>query len=319
MVWHEGRLTQANRVALAASMEKRAAIEVRLRLEQGRVTSLDRERARLQAVLDGLRSSPAKAPPAYKPVHVNEPAEAAMWLAIAAESWQDVALQKNPRLQAGYLASERMNLAMRYGPLLQELGLTPEQADRFNNLMAEHTERLLDLKLIARAQGLAESDPANATLVKQADDQLSAAQLDLLGVSGDLRLQEYERTLPVRGQASALAGALALTDSPLSAQQAEQVTQILANASKGYQRGGKADRPMPGNGEPLTPLMLAHQTVEETVDWGTVLTQSRGVLSDAQFALFEAYVTKDQSMVRLFNLIQQSPEDPMIGFAFGRR
>ena len=319
VAWRESRMTQVSRMALAAAVEKRAMLETRIGIEEGRVTALEREWKALQAMLAGLRSAPAKARPVYKPVHINAPAEAAMWLAIGAESWQEVALQKNPRLQAGYLASERTNLALRYGPLLQRLGLTPDQTEKFNDLMAEHTARLLDLKLTARAQGITEPDQANATLIQQADERLSAAQLDLLGDAGYQQLQEYERTLPVREQAGMLAGALALTDTPLSTQQAEQITQIIANASKGYQGGGRADMPMPGNGELLTPLMLAHQAVAETIDWGAVLTQARGVLSESQFALFEASVTKDQSVVRLFNLIQQSPEEPMVGFAFGRR
>jgi hypothetical protein len=247
------------------------------------------------------------------------PAEAARNLVMATAPWQDIALQKNPRLQARYLASERTNLALSYGPFFQALGLTPEQADKFKDLMTDHAGKILDLRLIALAQGSGEPEPANAALQQQADDQLRAAQSDLLGEAGYQQLQQYERTLPARDQANALAGALALTSTPLSAAQAEQITQIMANASSGYQNGGKADLPTPGNWEFIGPLMLAHKTIEETVDWDAVLVQSHSVLSDAQFGVFEAYVTKNQAVVHLFNLMQDSPGDPMAGFAFGRR
>jgi hypothetical protein len=50
------------------------------------------------------------------------------------------------------------------------------------------TERSLDIKASAQAQGFAQTDPAVATLLNQSDEELKAAVGDLLGGDGYLHL-----------------------------------------------------------------------------------------------------------------------------------
>jgi hypothetical protein len=319
VAWREARSRRADETALVAMTGRRAGLEAQITRAQERNASLERDRKALKAALDDL-SAPRKQPtPAFKPVQLTDPAQAALGAMVAYTPWQDIVLAKNPGLQAKYLKSERTKLAATYGPLWQALGLTSEQTEKFKDIMTDNAGKLLDLKSITQEQGLTESDTAYATLQQQATDQLRAAQVDLLGEAGFRQLQQYERTLPVRSEINTLAGALALTDAPLGDQQAEQLTQIMANASSGYQNGGKADTPVSVNLAIFTSLIRDHKMAEDGIDWSAVRAQARSVLSDAQFALFDAYITKDQSVVRLYNLIQQSSGDPMAGFVFGRR
>jgi hypothetical protein len=298
---------------------KRAGLRLQLSQKEQAAGAIARERDTLRAALAAAAPGAPGSPHLRKPVETYTPAQAAEMLRFATTPWEDYALRSDPALRSEYLASERVNLDTRYGPLLGRLGLGPEQADKFKDLMAAHAQALLQIRLAALPGGAAEP---NATLSSRetADERLRTAQAELLGDAGYRQLQEYERLLPLRYEVDGLAGSLVLTDTPLGASQAEQLIQIIANASSSYQKGAAADTPMPGNGEILMPLMLAHQSIDErNVDWDSVLAQARTVLSPDQLEQFSNQVGRNRIVVRLYNLIHDYPGDPMVGFTFGRR
>ena len=297
---------------------QQSSLQARLHRQEEVAIVLARERNQLRAELAGKSLATASVTHPRKPVEIYTPAQAEEMLRYFLTPWQDLALRNDPALRSQYLASERLNLEARYGPLLGQLGLSPEQASRFKDLLAVHAQELLEIRLAALPGGTAEPK-ADAASLDAAEKRLRAAESDLLGDAGYRQLQQYERLLPVRYEVDTLAGSLALTDAPLGSGQADQLLQIIANASEAYQKGGRADTPMPGNGEQLTPLMLAHASITENIDWNAVLAQARTVLSPVQFELFSNQIGRNQSVVRLYNLIHDYPGDPMVGFTFGRR
>lgn len=301
-----------------ALRKKQEDLQLQLRREEQTAAALARERNQLRADLAAMAPEVSDAPRSHKPVETYTPAQAEEMLRFFLTPWQDLALGNDPALQSEYLASERINLGLRYGPLLGQLGLGPEQTAKFKDLMAAHTQELLQIRLAALSGG-ADKPNADGSTRDAADERLRAAQAELLGDAGYRQLRQYERLLPVRYEVETLVGSLALTDTPLGSGQAEQLVQIIANASSAYQKGGTADTPMPGNGEFLTPLMLAHQSIAENIDWSSVLIQARAVLSPDQFEQFSNQVAKNQTVVRLYNLIHDYPGEPMVGFTFGRR
>lgn len=309
---HERERTQQ------ALLRKQAELQLQLRRQEQAASALTRERDELRADLAARNSGAAGTLRPHKPVETYTPAQAEEMLRFATAPWRDLALRNDPALQADYLASERIDLGNRYGPLLSQLGLSSEQAARFKDLMTAHAQAVLQIRLAA-LPGAAVDPNAGVPSREAADEFLHAAQVALLGDAGYRQLQQYDRLLPVRDEVTTLAGSLALTEAPLGSSQAEQLVQIIANASRAYQNGGNADTPMPGNGELLTPLMLAHRSIEENIDWDSVLNQARAVLSSDQFELFSNQVGRNRNVVRLYNLIHDYPGDPMVGFTFGRR
>jgi hypothetical protein len=317
LVWWRAGIRHERESSWQALQRKQANLQLQVNRKEQMATALLRERDQLRTELAD-QSSAAGAPRLHKPVETYTPAQAEEMLRFFLTPWQDLALRNDPALRLSYLASERANLDARYGPLVAQLGLSPERAARFKDLLAEHTQELLEIRLAALPGGAVDSKtdfPSRDT----ADEHLRAAQAELLGDAGYQQLQQYERLMPVRSEIDTLAGSLALTETPLGSGQAAQLLQIIANASSGYQKGGEADAPMPGNGELLTPLMLAHQSIPENIDWNSVLSQARTVLSPDQFELFSNQVGRNQTVVRLYNLIHDYPGDPMVGFTFGRR
>jgi hypothetical protein len=88
----------------------------------------------------------------------------------------------------------------------------------------------------------------------------------LLGEAGHQQLQQFERMLPVQDPVIRLAGATALAGVPLTAQQGQQMTAIVATASGSFQDGGRANY--------------------TDVDWTAVDIAARQVLSPEQFMIF---------------------------------
>jgi hypothetical protein len=109
-------------------------------------------------------------------------------LAEAAKPWREIVLQRDPKLQAMYLQSERMALPERYASFISAQGLSQDQAVKLEAAVMAATERSLDIKASAQAQGFAQTDPAVATLLNQSDEELKAAVGDLLGGDGYLHL-----------------------------------------------------------------------------------------------------------------------------------
>jgi hypothetical protein len=174
--------------------------------------------------------------------------------------------EKSPKLQALDLESRKVAIGKSYGPLFQALRLSSDQIAKFEEIMADHEGQLADLDAVAREQGLANTDPAILDLRQKANDDFETAETDVLGASGFQQEREYDRTLPVRTLVSQLAGVVAFTD-PLTAQQADQMTQALASASPPYQSGGAADF--------------------TAINWTQADQAVQGVLSRSQFASWQ--------------------------------
>lgn len=314
--WSTREAARTAEKTIVSETQRRDHLRAQLLRAEARLAAAETEMRRLQSV-------PANPPPRTESAPAARPAvmkldgnAAAAMAAFARVPWREVVLAKNPELQARYLAVRRAELAADYGPFWASARWSPAQIEGFIAAMIVATERTLDLKSAAHAQGLEESDPALTALREQSESQVRAAQRELLGEAGYAQLVEYERTRPMRGFVSALAGSLAVAEAPLSGPQAEQLTQILAEANEAYRSGGRAASPGPDIDGP----MRARQPARVAFDSQQVLMQAKPVLSPAQFERFEAEIRRIQAITDLFNVIRQTPDDPIIGFTIiGRK
>lgn len=255
LAWRSARSAAQAEASLLALTPKRASATAEIRRWEERLATSETERTRLQA-----RTNEAKKTPAL-PMAASSPKP------VAAPSTLMETLMEDPRLQTMFLTSQRASLATRYGPLFRQLMLTPEQRTRFEEIMIRRTAHEMDLRAAAQAQGLAPNSPALAALRQEAQDEAVAAQLQLLGPAGLEQWRQYDRADGVRATVQSLAGAAVLEAMPLTAQQAEQLTQILANASGKYRAGEKAD--------------------PSDIDWSVVDRKAAAVLSEGQLKLFQ--------------------------------
>jgi len=268
--WQTNRVKRERQQVLAAAVQQRAKLVEKTRDAEERIATAKRERAELQTTLDGLRAAQAAA---------SAPAAKKSAPAPVRPSMEEL-LAQEPKLQTLYLASQRAGLATRYGPLFEALHLTPEQIAQFEDLILKRVENSMDLENAMQSLPGADNSRAAATLERQSAEEIRSAQIALLGADGYEQLRQYKRSGPVRLLiVDRLGGALAATETPLTAQQGEQLTQMLANASSQYRSGGVA--------------------MTDTIDWDAVLAQAPGLLSATQLEVFKATAVREQISAKI--------------------
>ena len=176
----------------------------------------------------------------------------------------------------------REQVDARYAALFKNLNLTPEQLEKFKNLLVEKQTALADVLAAARAQGIdPRTDPQEfrklvADTQAEVDTNIKAA----LGDAGFAQYQQYQQTLPQRNAVTQLEQSLSYTSTPLTSAQAEQMVQILASNSPTASNAANnratvaAGFGFGGNG-PSSPITNA------------AITQSATVLSSTQVAALQ--------------------------------
>ena len=288
-------------------------VEASLKRLQLEIANSERDKARLQLLLDGLRARRGSGSIGVIPKDL-----AAIQFAVHSiprATWEMRALAKDPKLQAQYLAVERASLPRRYGALWQSLGLSPDQIARFSEITMQQTEQVLDIKTTAQLQGLEDTDPAIKTLLNQAQDRANADKLELLGESGFSQMQDYGRVQPIRDFVDSLSGTLALTGATLNAAQANQLAQIMSASNSSYASGGTAESPIVTS---FDNQIISHVPANPAIDSDAVISKAQAILSADQFATLQAQIGRNQYAIQVFNTLVQMPGDPVMGFMLGR-
>lgn len=233
--------------ALAADRKENATAHVRLAdLEtQARTAELalaDRERAAAQLAAASAAPKPAAA------ASTTEDAEARQEKALLQF------LDNDPQVRRLRLESNRAAFKATYGPFLSSIGFTPEQIEQ----TAEARVQRAALRLAERAAGL--DRPA----FDENDPEFRA----MFGDAAD-RVAQFVRNRTESRVVGELAAGIFYADEPISAPQAQRLTEILANA--------KSDT------APMTYYGARY-------DWERVLAEAEPILSAAQLQGLRALV-----------------------------
>jgi len=253
MIW-QFRTAQTAQTRLAVAALREATLLSELRTLRSTNVHLDKNR-------DGKRESLAASMPPAAP-----------------QASGDTPAQQKTRIRL-----LRAWLALRNAALYRELGLSPEQKSQFEDLIVNHFLRLQDIAATAQVEQIPNSDPAIAKLRTEENQQFKQDEIDLLGAPMAQQVQQYDRTAPARMLANAVAGNTYYTEEPLTAQQADQVTQILANNSANYKKGGA-----------VNPTDL---------DLTATFVQAKDVLSPGQLAAFQNLFQGTQAGTKLGQLL----------------
>lgn len=141
-----------------------------------------------------------------------------------------MAMMDKPEIQKLMAVTQRAALDSRYATLFKNLNLTPAQLEQFKNLLVEKQTAVTDALAAARAQGInPRSDPEDfQKLVADAQAESDASIKATLGDAAYAQYQQYQQTLPQRNVVNQLSQSLSYTSTPLTADQTEQMVQILA-------------------------------------------------------------------------------------------
>lgn len=148
-------------------------------------------------------------------------------------------LMSDPKFISIVNARERQMLDNRYAKLFKNLvqsgKLTPAQIEEFKNLLVERQNTLRDIRQSAREQGITDRAQIDE-LARSTQAELDAQIQRTLGDTAYADFQTYEKTYPQQAFTQQLAQSLSYTDAPLSDNQAQQLIQILSNASANTQQ-----------------------------------------------------------------------------------
>jgi RNA polymerase sigma factor (sigma-70 family) len=143
----------------------------------------------------------------------------------------------------------------------RQLGLTPDQMERFEQIMARQDQANIDGQ-IARDLGRDEQ-----AVYRQSGPEWSAAMRELLGDEGKKQLEDYLRSLPIRYFVDATAARSYASAQPITLAQADQLIAVVLAHDPMYQQGKGTD---PGK-----------------VSWNEVWEPAAKILSPEQLAAFE--------------------------------
>lgn len=150
------------------------------------------------------------------------------------------ALMDQPEMQRLMALQQKGALDARYSQLFKSLNLTPEQLERFKNLLVEKSTAMMDVLAAARQQGINPRSDRDAfqKLVSDAQAQVDDSIRSALGDVGYQQYKNFEQTQPQRAVVGQLEQRLSYSSTPLSDEQANQLVNILASTSSATNRNG---------------------------------------------------------------------------------
>jgi hypothetical protein len=165
-----------------------------------------------------------------------------------------------------WLKTERTGLDLQLGPLFTSLNLSPAQTERLKDIMMERFQSLADAIDAAQARGLSMADPEVKATYQTSVNKMENDLHTLLGDAGYEQLKQFGATAGIREVVRSLASDLYHGSAPLTAQQGEQLVQLVANHS-GQNSSG------------YNPA---------SADWETIFAQAAQFLTDTQIAALRA-------------------------------
>lgn len=208
------------------------------------------------------------------------------------------AMMESPEMQQLMNLRARGTLDGRYAALFKQLGLPPEQLQRFQQLLLDKQSTARDVMAAMRSQGLApgrDSGEQMRTLVQNALAEIDAQIRTEIGDSAFAQYQSYEQTQPQRALLDRVQQRLSYTSQPLTEQQAAGLLQLLA-ASSPQTAPTVSGRFGPTGTGGSNQVPITDQT----------LAQARGILSSSQLAALEELQREQQAQAQLMQRTRQS-------------
>jgi hypothetical protein len=267
------------RAALANLADKRAEMKTRMDAMQQQLTAAQRDEGELQTALSAAETQAAAAAAAKKKAASNvRPPNPDETLAL---------LEANPALRDLFKRSVKAGLGMKFRPYCLMAHLSPEQIEKFEEIMVQDAEDKMAFAAIVQKQGIASNDPAIPKMRAQMNDRFKASQKEVLGDAAYDQLQQLGRSEPIANFIANMSALVVDKSSMVTEAQALRLREVLTNASPTYQAGGKVE---PG-----------------TIDWPRAIGEAQTFLSPPQLAAMRAQAQLPQLFTLVQKFYQQQP------------
>jgi hypothetical protein len=251
LIVREARQSESRAVALSLATQRQEQARQRVTLAEQKRARAERESAAHRAEATPGAGAPAASTGDAATAGTKE--RAAKGAGVDKLARRDgkirpeVAEATDPVLRALSLQMFDANFEWVWGPVLQQLALSPEKAAALQALLRAHEERRMDVTAVAGEQGLELKDPAIQKMRSADGARLAQEVLALLGPDDANVYQQFRRELGVMAQVNGIAEATFHTSTPLTYAESLQMRSILAAHSEREANGFV--RPNSINGE----------------------------------------------------------------------
>ncbi|HWL14631.1 MAG TPA: hypothetical protein VNR00_03430 [Opitutus sp.] len=207
------------------------------------------------------------------------------------------AVMENPEIQRLMTLQHKAALDGRYAALFRALKLTPEQLEKFKNLLVERSSAVVDVAAAAREQGITRRSDREAfdKLVADAQAEIDANIRATLGETGFSDYKKYEQTMPQRSVVNQLEQRLSYSSTPLTPQQTAQVVDILAATAPRNDGGANVTFGSGPGGGPVGRVPITDAAIQ----------QSLGVLAAPQIEALRQLQQEQQAQAALGAAMRQ--------------
>lgn len=293
----------AHLASLQGELEQKSRQNDDLRAAQKR---LDKQRSELLNQVNRLVAQSAMAEPAA-PARTNAPAASA----DAGNPDKDNGgfggflskMMADPEMKKLIRDQQAQVLSQLYGPLIKQMGLTPEEAAKFKELLADNQMIGVENASSLFAGGLTNRDGTLSVVTAQQKAQEEQVK-ELLGDTRYAQYKDYQQTVGERMELDQFrqqtaGGANALTD-----QQADQILAFMKEEKQNV--AALTGQPPAGTGQDQAnwQAMLSGEQMDKLLQGQEdanqkVYERAKAVLSPEQLDAFGAFQTNQMSMMRM--------------------
>jgi hypothetical protein len=202
-------------------------------------------------------------------------------------------MMDDPEMRKALMQQQKMAMDMVYNPMIKELGLTPEETDKFKELLVNKQMDVMALAGDAKSMASAENQKKIADQQKETDAKIK----DLLGDKRFAQYQDYNQTI---GDRMALNQFVAQTPT-VTPDQKDQLLAIISDEKKrNPQPGAIPTDPTVQGMKALQSDEAMEKVLQQQIDLNArVLERSRGILSQEQFDQLASFQTGQINMQRM--------------------
>ena len=218
------------------------------------------------------------------------------------------AMLNDPEVRRLMTVQQKAALDNRYSSLFKAMNLSPQDLDKFKNLLVEKQSTIADVIGAARKEGL---DPRTnrdeiRQLVQNAQAEVDTSIRSTLGDAAYDQYKSFETTQPQRNTVNQLAQRLSYSSTPLGDTQSEQLVSILAVSANSANTGNNNNNGGGGNGMFRAGGFGAGGTGGTAKITDAAVTQAQGFLSAQQLSALQSLQQEQQAAADLARQMREA-------------
>jgi hypothetical protein len=213
-------------------------------------------------------------------------------------------MMKDPEAQKVIRQQQRAMVDQLYSPLVKQLGMAPDEAEKFKDLVADN---MMKTALSSFSMFDASASTNRAEQISQIGNDQKAFDeqvREFLGESGYAQYKDYQASVGERMQLNQFQQQNAGSDHPITDQQAQQLLAIMQEEKKNV--AASTGQPVYGSGNDQAKLqaMLSSEQSDQMIQSMETVNQrvydrASAVLSPDQMASFGTFQTNQLQMMRM--------------------